>query len=58
LHFRVHPPELHTSEHGSKNTEATEALVMCFETPSGSVYMNIALRYNASLEAKAAAAGH
>jgi chemotaxis protein CheX len=57
FHFRVHPPELHTSEHGPQNTEDTEALVMCFETPSGSVYMNIALRYNASIEAKAAAAG-
>jgi CheY-specific phosphatase CheX len=58
FHFRVHPPELHTSENGPQNTEDTEALVMCFQTPSGSVYMNIALRYNASLEAKAAAAGH
>jgi chemotaxis protein CheX len=58
FHFRVHPPELHTSEHGPQNTEDTEALVMCFETASGSVYMNIALRYNASIEAKAAAAGH
>ena len=57
FHVRVHPPELHTSEHGPKSTEDTEALVLCFETSSGSVYMNIALRYNASLEAKAAVAG-
>jgi chemotaxis protein CheX len=57
FHFRVHPPELHTSEHGPRSTEDTEALVLCFETASGSVFMNIALRYNASLEAKAAAAG-
>jgi len=57
FHFRVHPPELHTSDLGPKSTEDTEALVLCFETASGSVYMNIALRYNASLEVKAAAGG-
>ena len=34
FHFRVHPPELHTSEHGPKSTEDTEALVLCFETPA------------------------
>ena len=45
FHFRVHPPELHTSEHGPKSTEDTEALVLCFETSSGNVFMNIALRY-------------
>jgi len=47
FHFRVHPPELHTSEVGPKSTEDTEALVLCFETTSGSVFMNIALRYQA-----------
>lgn len=57
FHFRVHPPELHTSEHGPRSTEDTEAVVLCFETASGSVFMNIALRYNASIEAKAVAAG-
>jgi chemotaxis protein CheX len=46
FHFRVHPPVLHTSEHGMKGTEDTEALVMCFETSIGNVFMNIALRYN------------
>src|SRR3977135_1630882 len=46
FHFRVHPPVLHTSEHGTKNSEDTEAMVLCFETPSGNVFMNIALRYN------------
>jgi len=44
--FRVHPPELHSSEEGLKSSVDTEALVMCFNTPSGSVYMNIAMRYN------------
>jgi chemotaxis protein CheX len=46
FHFRVHPPELHTSERGSKSTEDVEALVLCFETSDGPVFMNIALRYH------------
>ena len=46
FHFRVHPPALHTSDHGSKSSEDTEALVMCFNTSSGNVFMNVALRYN------------
>jgi len=50
FHFRVHPPVLHTSEHGAKSTEDTEALVLCFGTSSGNVCMNIALRYHATRE--------
>ncbi len=46
FHFRVHPPALHTSESGAKSSEDTEALVMCFNTSSGNVFMNVALRYN------------
>jgi chemotaxis protein CheX len=46
FHFRVHPPELHTSEQGDKSSEDTEALVMCIETDSGKVFMNVAMRYN------------
>ena len=46
--FRVHPPALHTSERGAKSTEDTEALVLCFDTSDGNVYMNIALRYHAA----------
>ena len=46
FHFRVHPPSLHTSSEGTKSTEDTEALVLCFDTPCGHVFMNIALRYN------------
>jgi chemotaxis protein CheX len=46
FHFRVHPPSLHTSERGAKTSEDTEALVMCFNTTSGNVFMNVALRYN------------
>lgn len=44
--FKIFPPEFHTDAEGLKSTEDTEALVMCFDTPSGSVYMNIAMRYN------------
>lgn len=44
--FKIHPPEVHADEEGLKSTEDTEALVMCFDTPIGSVYMNIAMRYN------------
>jgi chemotaxis protein CheX len=58
FHFRVHPPVIHTSEHGAKSSEDTEALVICFETCSGTVFMNIALRYNQRRSGeKAAAAG-
>lgn len=55
FHFRVHPPVLHTSEHGTKSTEDTEALVLCFETELGNVFMNIALRY-AATESRTASA--
>jgi chemotaxis protein CheX len=58
FHFRVHPPVMHESAEGIKSSEDTEALVMCFETPVGSVFMNIALRYNRRRHAEAAAAGH
>src|SRR5581483_7672475 len=56
FHFRVHPPALHTSEQGPKSTEDTEALVLCFDTADGPVYMNIALRYH-NPQAQAAAVG-
>ncbi len=46
FHFHVHPPSLHTSEQGSQSSEDTEALVMCFSTSTGNVFMNVALRYH------------
>ncbi len=46
FHFRVHPPSLHTSDQGSKSSEDTEALVICFSTESGKVFMNVALKYH------------
>src|ERR1700690_25389 len=52
FHFRVHPPVLHTSEQGSENSEDTEAMVLCFETQKGSIFMNIALRYNLERQKK------
>jgi chemotaxis protein CheX len=53
--FRVHPPTLHTTD-GARSSEDTEALVICFETCSGDVFMNIALRYNQRRHADRAAA--
>jgi len=46
FHFKVHPPEIHTASHGGASSEDTEALVMCFDTSSGMIFMNIAMRYN------------
>lgn len=44
--FKINPPELHTEEKGVSGSEDTEALVMCLDTPSGSVYLNISMHYN------------
>jgi len=44
--FKISPPEVHSAEQGLSGSEETEALVMCFETPKGTVFMNIAMRYN------------
>ena len=46
FHFRVHPPLLVTTEEGDKTSEDVEALMICFETGLGNVFMNVALRYN------------
>ena len=56
FHFKVMPPELHTAERGAQSTEDTEALVMCFETVKGHVFMNIAMRYNKRRRADGVAA--
>ena len=45
FHFHVRPPVFHTSDQGSRSSEDTEAVVMAFNTSSGSVFMNVALRY-------------
>jgi chemotaxis protein CheX len=46
FHFKVAPPEVHASEDGLHGSRDTEALVMCFDTPHGSIFLNIAMRYN------------
>ncbi len=42
--FKVNPPQVHQGD-GAKSNEDTEALVMCFDTDSGQVFMNIAMHY-------------
>jgi chemotaxis protein CheX len=44
--FKISPPEVHTADQGLSGSEETEALVMCFETAKGTLFMNIAMRYN------------
>ena len=57
FHFRVHPPTLLTTEQGSKSSEDTEAVVMCFSTDTGTVFMNVALRYHRRRAVEHAVAG-
>jgi chemotaxis protein CheX len=58
FHFRVHPPVLVTAEEGDKTSEDTEALMICFETSLGNVFMNVALRYNKRRMSDHAVVGH
>ena len=44
--FKIYPPVVHVDEVGEKTSEDQESLVMCFDTDSGNVFMNIAMRYN------------
>lgn len=44
--FKVFPPELHAAEKGYTGSCEIEALVMCFQTRLGKVYLNIALDYS------------
>jgi chemotaxis protein CheX len=46
FHFRVHPPVMLASDEGDKTSEDVEALMICFETAMGNVFMNVALRHN------------
>ena len=45
FHFKVFPPEVLTQEQCDKAGSDSEATILCFETPSGSVYLNIAMKY-------------
>jgi chemotaxis protein CheX len=55
--FRVHPPLLLTAAEGDKTSEDVEALMICFETAMGRVFMNVALRYNKQRMAEHSAVG-
>jgi chemotaxis protein CheX len=44
--FKVHTPVEHPGQQGFRGSEDTEALVMDFASPAGSVFMNVAMRYN------------
>ena len=44
--FKVHPPVDHPARQGFQGAEDIEALVMDFSSPAGSVFMNVAIRYN------------
>jgi chemotaxis protein CheX len=44
--FRVHPPVDHSSDVGFQGSKEVEALVMDFDSPAGSVVMNVAIQYN------------
>jgi CheY-specific phosphatase CheX len=46
FHFKVMPPQIHRSDEGLASNPDTEALVMCFETSPGKIYLNIAMHYN------------
>ena len=46
MRFKISPPQVHSDEQGLGGNEETEALVMCFDTENGNLYMNIAMRYN------------
>src|SRR6202030_2145790 len=57
FHFRVHPPLLLTASEGDKSSEDVEALMICFETSLGNVFMNVALHHNKKRMADHAALG-
>jgi CheY-specific phosphatase CheX len=43
--FKVFPPEIHMNEEGLAGNVDTEAMVLCIETPCGSIYLNISMHY-------------
>jgi CheY-specific phosphatase CheX len=45
LRCKVFPPQVHNSDEGLHSSADTESLVVCFATPSGPVYLNIAMHY-------------
>jgi CheY-specific phosphatase CheX len=45
--FKVFPPEILTQEQCEAAGQDSEATILCFETTSGKVHLNIAMRYHA-----------
>jgi chemotaxis protein CheX len=45
--FKVFPPEVLTQEQGEAADHDSEATILCFETPSGNVHLNISMHYHA-----------
>jgi chemotaxis protein CheX len=45
--FKVRPPTVLAREQCEKAGQDSEATLLCFETPSGKVYLNIAMKYHA-----------
>ena len=44
--FKVLPPTVLTEEQCAKAGQDSEATILCFETPSGNVHLNIAMQYH------------
>jgi chemotaxis protein CheX len=43
--FKVFPPEVYTLEQSEKEGMDSEAMVLSFQVPAGTVFMNISMRY-------------
>jgi CheY-specific phosphatase CheX len=44
--FKVFPPERVTQDQFEKAGQDSEATILCFETPSGNVHLNISMQYH------------
>jgi CheY-specific phosphatase CheX len=44
--FKVFPPQVLTEEQCAAAGKDSEATILCFETPSGNVHLNISMRYH------------
>lgn len=47
FHFKVYPPSILSEAQCEKAGHDTEATILCFETPSGDVHLNISMHYHA-----------
>lgn len=45
--FKVFPPEVLTQEQCEAAGQDSEATILCFETPTGNVHLNISMHYHA-----------